>query len=163
MSIRRRLLSITIGLSFVIIVLLTGLQISDLTTTWIDDSLEIARSAAQQAKVSLLGRLENKGAASIADTRRLLGQLDRRIEGLLRKALFHAGLSRELAESESTELQWRSVGFRPGVDLARGYVRPENLKRYTAYHVRVSFPSTISGPVAIGAGRYRGMGVFAAE
>ena len=31
------------------------------------------------------------------------------------------------------------------------------------YHVTVTFPHPVSGPLAIGAGRYRGLGLFACE
>jgi len=31
------------------------------------------------------------------------------------------------------------------------------------YHVRVHFAHPVKGPLAIGAGRYRGMGLFAAD
>jgi CRISPR-associated protein Csb2 len=89
---------------------------------------------------------------------RLLAQLDSRVDGLLRKALRQAGFSSEMAES--AQLEWRNVGFRAGVDLARRYCRPENLGRFPAYHVRVRFSNPIRGPIAIGAGRYRGFGLF---
>ena len=97
-----------------------------------------------------------------ADTQhRLLDQLHQRTEGLLQKALGHAGLSAELVSG--AELEWREVGFRAGTDLASRYVRPERLGRFAAVHVRVRFANAIPGPLAIGAGRYRGLGLFANE
>jgi len=92
---------------------------------------------------------------------RLLAQLDARVEGLLRKSLRQAGLSEELAAS--AQLEWRNVGFRAGTDLAHRYCRPENLKKFPAYHVRIRFAHEVRGPLAIGAGRYRGFGLFATE
>ena len=97
-----------------------------------------------------------------ADTQhRLLDQLHQRTNGLLRKALDHAGLSAELVSG--AELEWREVGFRAGTDPASRYVRPERLGRFAAVHVRVRFANAIPGPLAIGAGRYRGLGLFANE
>jgi CRISPR-associated protein Csb2 len=82
-------------------------------------------------------------------------------ERLLRSAFRHAGLSAELADG--CELEWRHVGFRAGLEPARRYRVPETLQRLPAYHVRVRFPSAIRGPLAIGAGRYRGFGLFVGE
>lgn len=82
-------------------------------------------------------------------------------EGLLRKAFLQAGFSPELVNTIE-ELDWRPVGFRAGVDLADRYLRPEQLSG-RQYHVRVRFAHPIRGPLAVGAGRYRGLGVFAAE
>ena len=92
---------------------------------------------------------------------RLLDQLHQRTDGLLRKALTHAGLSAELVSG--AKLEWREVGFRAGTDPASRYVRPERLGRFAAVHVRVRFANAIPGPLAIGAGRYRGLGLFASE
>ena len=50
-----------------------------------------------------------------------------------------------------------------GLDLASRYIPPKNLDHRPRYHVRVRFPHPIPGPLAIGAGRYRGLGLFAAE
>lgn len=82
-------------------------------------------------------------------------------ERILRKAFVDAGISRELVDG-ITELEWRGVGFRAGVDLATRYCIPQPLKG-PRYHVRVKFSHPIRGPFAVGAGRYRGLGLFAAE
>ena len=82
-------------------------------------------------------------------------------EGLLRKAFLQGGLSPELVNTIE-ELDWRRVGFRAGSDLADRYLRPEKLNG-RQYHVRVRFAHPVQGPLVIGAGRYRGLGVFAAE
>lgn len=81
-------------------------------------------------------------------------------EGLLRKAFRQAGLSDELVVS--AELEWRPVGFRAGLELAPRYLKPHNLNGPT-YHVRVRFTQSVPGPLAVGAGRYRGFGLFAVE
>jgi CRISPR-associated protein Csb2 len=88
-------------------------------------------------------------------------------ERLLRKAIQQAGLSATLAEN--AELEWRNVGFLPGVDLALRYEPPAHINAYTRYHVRVRWrgaagePVAVRGPIVIGAGRYCGFGVFVAD
>jgi CRISPR-associated protein Csb2 len=82
-------------------------------------------------------------------------------EGLLREALGHAGLPAEVVGPSEVEL--RRFGFRAGVEPARGYERAENLRRFPAYHVRVRFSRPAVGPLAVGAGRYRGFGLFVRE
>jgi CRISPR-associated protein Csb2 len=104
-------------------------------------------------------RLRTNRDASVQ--KRLLAQIDSRIEGLLRKAIKQAGYGTEIADS--AQLEWRKAGFRPGVDLAHRYVRPENLQKFPAYHVRIRFANPFQGPMALGAGRYRGFGLFAAD
>jgi CRISPR-associated protein Csb2 len=81
-------------------------------------------------------------------------------ERLLHRAFEQAGLSPELVRAAS--LEWRRVGFRAGVDLATRYHRPQP-GRLPRYHVRVRWPVPIQGPLAVGAARYRGLGIFAAE
>jgi CRISPR-associated protein Csb2 len=84
-----------------------------------------------------------------------------RTKRLLRLAFEQAGLPRELVAE--AKLEWQSVGFRAGVDLVNRYVVPEPLNQLPRYHVRVRWPVPVRGPLAAGAGRYRGLGVFAAE
>jgi CRISPR-associated protein Csb2 len=81
-------------------------------------------------------------------------------ERLLRNAFGHAGFSEEVVRGLT--LEWRNVGFRAGVDLASRFKLPDRLHG-PRYHVRVRFAQPIRGPLAVGAGRYRGMGLFAAE
>jgi CRISPR-associated protein Csb2 len=78
---------------------------------------------------------------------------------LLRTAFAQAGYEKELMNQ--TELEWRRVGFRAGVDLASRYPPPENLSNRPRYHVRVRFPHPIPGPLVVGGGRFRGFGLFA--
>jgi CRISPR-associated protein Csb2 len=89
-----------------------------------------------------------------------IAALERRVRGLLQKAFRHAGFSEEVIRV--LELDYRNVGFRPGVELASRYVTPEKMTG-PRYHVRVRFPHPVRGPLAVGAGRYRGLGLFAAE
>jgi CRISPR-associated protein Csb2 len=88
-------------------------------------------------------------------------------EVLLRKAIRQVGLSPALAEN--AELEWRRVGFLPGLDLATRYVTTDHLKRFPKFHVRVRWrdqsgrPVAVRGPFALGAGRYCGFGLFAVD
>lgn len=85
----------------------------------------------------------------------------RKADGILRKAFVQAGLAPEVVAAIE-ELDWRPVGFRAGLDLAQRYVTPDKING-RRYHVRVRFAHTVRGPLAVGAGRYRGMGTFALE
>jgi CRISPR-associated protein Csb2 len=86
----------------------------------------------------------------------------KKAEGLLRTAFLQAGFPPGLVEKAG--LEWRAVGFRAGVEHVRRFDPPKELKeKYPAFHVRVTWPVPVSGPVAVGAGRYRGFGVFVSE
>lgn len=82
-------------------------------------------------------------------------------ERLLRKLFEQAGFPAALVGEAG--LEWRLVGYRAGVDHVRGFTPPEELSRYPRFHVRVTWPTEVPGPVAVGAGRYRGFGVFVGE
>lgn len=75
---------------------------------------------------------------------------------LLEKAFQHAQLPR------MTDYEWRPFGYREGVEPVRYFARPDKLNG-TMVHVRVVFEAPVPGPIAIGAGRYRGFGLFARE
>jgi CRISPR-associated protein Csb2 len=88
-------------------------------------------------------------------------------ERLLRRAIRQAGFRETWARDVEVEL--RRVGFREGLDPATRYGPPAYLKGYPRYHVRVRWrdpagqPLSVRGPVVLGAGRYCGLGLFAAE
>ena len=104
-------------------------------------------------------RRKLKNGLDAETQKRYLARLDARMDELLRKAFRQAGYSRELIEQ--AELDWREVGFRPGVELASRYLPPENLNNAPRVHVRVRFPTAVRGPIAVGSGRFRGFGLFA--
>jgi CRISPR-associated protein Csb2 len=106
------------------------------------------------------GVRQRLNAADADAQRRLLLRLQQRVDNLLRKALVQAGFPSELVDK--AEVVGREVGFRRGVEHARRYLLPRELTT-SRYHVRVKWPSPVSGPISIGAGRYRGLGVFVAE
>lgn len=98
--------------------------------------------------------------------RRLLGRLEARIDGLIRKAIRQAGFSDELARY--AQVEWRSTGFLPGVDLASRYAMPDHHKAASRYHVKIAWrdargrPVRVPGPVVVGGGRFGGLGLFIA-
>lgn len=101
------------------------------------------------------------------EKKRMLDRLDAEVQKLLIRAFAHAGvpsglLSAELLERGEAGLEWREVGFRAGVGRSREY-RLGSGPVYPRYHVRVRFARAVSGPLAVGNGRYRGLGLFAAE
>ena len=106
-------------------------------------------------------------ADAVAQQKRLLAQLDNRIDGLIRKAIFHAGFSGSLAVV--AEIDWRKVGFRAGVERVDCYHVPEKLAQFSRYHVRIRWRDAagqdvqLRGPLVIGGGRFRGLGLFAPE
>lgn len=95
----------------------------------------------------------------------LLERLERRIDGLLRKAIVQAGFPQELARW--AELEWRKTGFWAGVEMADRYGVPAYLKRFPRYHVRIRWRDrsgeevAVPGPVCLGGGRFYGAGLFA--
>jgi CRISPR-associated protein Csb2 len=99
------------------------------------------------------------------EQKQLLSRLSDRIDGLVRKAIVQAGFSDVLAEHAVVD--WRKVGYWPGVDLADRYGVPDHLKRFPRYHVRIGWrtaagrPTRVPGPVCIGGGRFIGLGLFA--
>lgn len=104
-------------------------------------------------------RKKLKSVTDSATQKKLLEKLNNRVLQLLQKAFIQAGFSKDLVDE--IQFDWRHVGFRSGVDLASKFARPENLKKFPAFHVFVKFPVNTAGPIAVGAGRYRGFGTFA--
>lgn len=107
-----------------------------------------------------------KHASCAEEQKQLLGCLDDRVDALLRRAIVHSGFSQALADH--VELEWRRVGFWPGTDLAVRYGAPDHLKRFPRIHVRLHWrdaherPIEVPGPICLGAGRFYGLGLFAA-
>ena len=85
-------------------------------------------------------------------------------ERLLLKALRHAGLYPEAV----ADLTLRKAPFRDGSRHPDQYRRPDYLdkkdnRRFPAWHVFIRFHEPIAGPLALGAGRHCGLGLFASE
>jgi CRISPR-associated protein Csb2 len=85
----------------------------------------------------------------------------KKTEQLLLKTLEQAGFPYRLGSE--VLLEWRREGFRPGADHAKRYRVSSHHDRLPRYHVRLTWPVPVRGPVCLGAGRYYGLGLFAAE
>ena len=105
----------------------------------------------------LRAKLKDRGTTE--KQKNLLARLDARILALIWKAFHQAGWTADALAG--TEVEYRAVGWFRGLDLAKKYELPK--LRFPRYHLRIRFSRPVAGPVVIGAGRYRGMGVFAAE
>lgn len=81
-------------------------------------------------------------------------------EKLFRKALRHSGYGPELLD----DFEFRKVSFWPGGDLSLRYQRPNYLQEnhWSVYHMRLRWKHALKGPLAMGAGRHCGLGIFAA-
>jgi CRISPR-associated protein Csb2 len=79
-------------------------------------------------------------------------------EKLLVSALTQAGLP--VASLE--ELTIRKAPFWAGSAHPRQYVVPAYLRDLPRWHVRMRFHDSLTGPLAVGAGRHAGLGLFAA-
>jgi CRISPR-associated protein Csb2 len=88
----------------------------------------------------------------------LLGRLARRREALVRKALRHAGFGDELAFSAQIEM--RETAFIAGLERASRYAVPSHLAQAPRFHVRLTWPVRVPGPICIGSGRFSGLGLF---
>ncbi len=75
-------------------------------------------------------------------------------------AFRHAGVSDDLLAL--AEVEWGRFGYRAGVEPASRYV-PADTMTGPRYHVRVTFRQAVRGPLVVGAGRYRGFGLFTRE
>lgn len=108
-----------------------------------------------------------KSALDSATKRRLYEERDEKIDSLLRMAIEQAGFSETLARYALIE--WRKVGYWPGVPKSDQFFVPKHLQRFPTLHVRISWrgpqgnPVVIPGPIVIGGGRFFGLGLFAAE
>jgi len=82
-------------------------------------------------------------------------------ERLLFKCLVHAGVPPESVASVTL----RRAPFWSGSQHSTHYRRPDYLADHHArpgWHVRLVFHEPVSGPIAVGAGRHCGLGIFAA-
>jgi CRISPR-associated protein Csb2 len=82
-------------------------------------------------------------------------------EKLFFKALRHAGYS---PAALATNPEFRNVSFWRGGELALSFQRPDYLKKdhWSVYHMLLRWKRPAKGPIAIGAGRHCGLGIFAA-
>lgn len=79
-------------------------------------------------------------------------------ERLFLKAVEQAGIPIE----GIAELALRKAPWWPGAQHPGDYFVPNYIRKLSRWHVRVRFCEAVPGPLAIGAGRHVGLGVFAA-
>ena len=85
----------------------------------------------------------------------------RKTDKLLERLFRHAGYSLDLVD----RLELRREPFLRGAEAARAY-RPGGghyLARCSFYHLRVRWKRPMRGPLALGSGRFCGLGVFLAD
>ncbi|MCC6418287.1 MAG: type I-U CRISPR-associated protein Cas5/Cas6, partial [Gemmataceae bacterium] len=102
---------------------------------------------------------EAKGLITATEQMNLLARLDGRILDLIWKAFQQAGWTPDALAG--AEVEYRAVGWFRGLDLARNYDLPP--LRFPRYHLRIRFARPVQGPLAVGGGRWRGLGLFAKE
>jgi CRISPR-associated protein Csb2 len=78
-------------------------------------------------------------------------------EALTLTAVRHAGLPVDAI----AELTLRKAPFWPGSQHPHQYFVPSYLKELPGWHVRIVFHEPVPGPLAVGAGRHVGLGLFA--
>lgn len=101
-----------------------------------------------------------RNAKRAEEQRPLIELLLRRREGLVRKALRQAGLGDELVMS--AEIEMRETGFIAGVEKCSHYAIPSHLAKTPRFHVKLTWPTKVAGPLCLGRGRFSGLGLFAA-
>lgn len=104
-----------------------------------------------------LRQREDAGRVTADEQKHLLARLDARVLALVWKAFAQAGWTPDALAG--AEVEYRGVGWLRGLDLAGHYDLPP--LKYPRYHLRVRFARRVRGPLAVGAGRYRGLGLFA--
>jgi len=80
-------------------------------------------------------------------------------EKLLIKAIVQAGID----FAAVAELRLQKAPFWRGSQHPRQYFAPKHLRHLPCWHIALRFRQQIAGPLAIGAGRHCGLGIFAAE
>lgn len=78
---------------------------------------------------------------------------------LLLKAVEQSGIPAELV----ADVVLRKAPFWPGAMRPEAYFRPAELRQWPGWHVWIRFKVAVPGPLAIGAGRHRGLGLLAPE
>jgi CRISPR-associated protein Csb2 len=107
------------------------------------------------------GLRERLGRTRRSDEQKpLIERLMKRREALVRKALRQAGLGDELARS--ARIETRDTGFIAGVEKASRYAVPSHLGKSPRFHVKLTWPVRVAGPLCVGSGRFSGLGLFVA-
>ncbi len=104
-------------------------------------------------------RTRRKAPATVEGQTQRLAHLQARTLHLIWKAFLQAGWTSDALAG--AEVEYRAVGWFRGLDLARNYDLPP--LRFPRYHLRIRFARPVQGPLAVGGGRWRGLGLFAKE
>ena len=123
-------------------------------------TLELARNDTVIGRYINGGRTPSKTFRTVTPVF-LTGHDDRnyrKTEKMLLKAIEQAGFSLENID----DLFLQKAPFFPGAYHPRDYCLPKYIKQHhSSIHVRIAWKHTVRGPLAIGAGRYLGLGLFA--
>jgi CRISPR-associated protein Csb2 len=79
--------------------------------------------------------------------------------GLMEKAIVHAGFALDAV----ADITLRKAPYWPGSQHPAEYFRPKHLRHHAAWHAHIRFCNPVAGPIAIGSGRFSGLGLFAGE
>jgi CRISPR-associated protein Csb2 len=81
----------------------------------------------------------------------------KKAQGLVAKAIVQSGISLDAI----ADVTLRKAPFWPSSQHPAHYFRPKYLQRHSAWHAHILFREPIDGPLAIGSGRFCGLGLFA--
>lgn len=123
--------------------------ISSGTKDWVRDQyVTTSTTWTTVTPVVLPGHDHTKGKVDPSKTAKLFG-----------KVLHEAGFSEE--DVKNTSIDFRAGAFISGVDSAKQFKVPKEFDNGVArYHVLVTFPRPVQGPIYLGRGRYRGLGTL---
>ena len=79
-----------------------------------------------------------------------------RPERSVRRLLRHAGIS----EAMAAEVTMEPTALLPGSTMAGRYRRPRHLAQYPCTHMSIRWTTSVTGPLALGAGTGYGLGLF---
>lgn len=109
----------------------------------------------------LVGRYVNSATAWTTVTPVILPGYDDGKHAKAEKLVFAAVRQAGIPVEAVTELTIRKAPFWPGSQHPRQYLVPDYLRGQPGWHVRLVFREPVTGPLAIGAGRHAGLGIFA--
>jgi CRISPR-associated protein Csb2 len=110
---------------------------------------------------AMIGRYVSGGRTWSTVTPVILPGFDDGKHAKAEKLLIAAIRQADLPLEALTELSIRKAPFWPSSQHPRQYAVPAYLKHLPGWHVRLIFHEPLPGPLAIGAGRHAGLGVFA--
>jgi len=110
----------------------------------------------------VVGRYVRESQVWSSVTPVVLPGLDDGKQAKAERLFFKAAAQAEIPIESFESVTLRRAPFWPGGAHPRHYFVPEYLRRFARWHVAVRFREPVPGPLAIGAGRHVGLGLFAA-